>query len=531
VPDNPFFDDATGDVSLDAISDGAGDSWERPYPEFEPQSCSPLFNQDELVIYEIEIEPHVWLALQDRWLNWSTYYDQGQDPKDWHPLLEFRYKTQTIHDASIRLKGNVQNWHSSPDKMQFTFSFREEDSNGRFMGLRKVHLDAPHNDPTMIRERLAASFLAEFQVPTPCVNSAALYVNGEYYGLFSNVEFVDKEFLKRNFGQYSNGNLYKYDEKKTNESSPDTSDLDAFMSEMTSDEAEELLDVEMLLRFLAGEAIMPQNDGYFVGGTNFYVYHHPAWGMVMIPWDMDYSFETAPVDADPVSYEVPWGLGKWPAFRAVMADPVHVSRYKMLLAEGVDLYGVDSLRRRIDGFVEQTAAYVEEDQNKPFSTVDHLIQLELLRIYVDDRREFLVQWLRDEGIEIGHQELVSGGWSILFGYARMTWQAAQDDCVRKGGELFVPGNQGEQDEIAAHAMGLVKDNWWIGANRHLVPGTWTDATGSVLNFTAWGPDQPNGTEEQQCVVLDTGMGGLWNDKECDGYSLPYICRRPVPTKQ
>jgi hypothetical protein len=482
-------------------------------------------------MYEIEIDSDSWNALQDRWQNWRVYEDQGLETKDWHPLIEFRYKNQVIRNASVRLKGNAQNWHASPAKMQFTFSFREVDPKGRFMGMRKVHLDAPHNDPTMLRERLAAAYLARFGVPTPCVNSAVLYVNGEYYGLFSNIEFVDQEFLQRNYGVHDGGNLYKYIEKKTNESDPDTSDLDAFMSDMTAEEAEELLDIDQFLRLLAGEAIMPQHDGYFVGGTNYYVYNHPVWGMVVIPWDMDYSFEAEPWDVDPISYRVPWGLGKGPAFTAVMGVPANVVRYVELLTEGVAFYEVAWLLARIDDFSEQVANYVEEDWNKPFSTELHRTHVAELRAYVQMRHAYLTQWLRDTGSLTGYRELISGTWSILFGHTRLSWLAAQNDCLSQGGELFVPWDQSEQDEVSAYAKSLSKMDWWIGANNMLVPGLWTDATQFELQYMRWGPGQPNGDGDQRCAVLDLQMGGLWNDRECDGYSLPYICRRLLPDKR
>ena len=37
-------------------------------------------------------------------------------------------------------------------------------------------------------------------VPASCVNNARLVINGEFYGLYANIEFLDEELLERLFG-------------------------------------------------------------------------------------------------------------------------------------------------------------------------------------------------------------------------------------------------------------------------------------------------------------------------------------------
>ena len=78
--------------------------------------------------------------------------------------------------------------------MQFIVSFNETDPNGRNQGLRKLVFDAPWYDRTLMHERLAFPIFEARGLPYSCVNSTRLNINGAYYGLFTNVERLDKEY-------------------------------------------------------------------------------------------------------------------------------------------------------------------------------------------------------------------------------------------------------------------------------------------------------------------------------------------------
>ena len=104
----------------------------------------------------------------------------------------------------IRLKGQ-SSWAEviqagdNPPKMQFVISFNEVDTNARFHGLRKVELDMPRIDPSYLRQRVALAYLRALGVPAQCANSGRLTINGAYYGLYTNIERPDVEFVQRVF--------------------------------------------------------------------------------------------------------------------------------------------------------------------------------------------------------------------------------------------------------------------------------------------------------------------------------------------
>ena len=111
-------------------------------------------------------------------------------------LAEFRYGNEVITNALIRLKG-WSSWrqavHDDPPKLQFVIAFNEVDDNGRFHGLRKIELDMPRIDQTYLRQRVSLAYLRALGLPAQCANNARLFINGAFYGLYTNLERPDKD--------------------------------------------------------------------------------------------------------------------------------------------------------------------------------------------------------------------------------------------------------------------------------------------------------------------------------------------------
>lgn len=73
-------------------------------------------------------------------------------------------------------------------------------------GHQTFQLNSALRDPSMIREVLAYEMAGTY-FPTPKANFVKVYINDEFYGLFTNVETTESTFLTSNFGQ-NNGALY-----------------------------------------------------------------------------------------------------------------------------------------------------------------------------------------------------------------------------------------------------------------------------------------------------------------------------------
>jgi len=511
--DDDIDDDDVGDDDSDDDSDDDDDL---------PRECPDIYDQDVIPVFEVEISQDVWDQIVYEYQHWRELEEQGLPIKNYYPLLSFRYEDEVIDDAMIRLKGSPESsWDNT--KMQFKISFNEFDPGHRFHGLRKLNLDAPINDPTMLRERLGMALFQDIGVPAACVNHARLVINGEYYGLFVNIENVDKEFIQRNFGNDDEGNLYKYTRLETNEEIGDTSDMDQFMNDPDISTLEEIVDLEEAILEWACEAVIPQMDGFFVGGINYYMYNHPKRGFIFIPHDMDYCFEVGDFNADLITYEVGWGLGKPQQFLTVIADPEWYLKYLDAVDTALLAYDVETLHSRLDLWAQQIADSIDEDPNKNFTTEEHIDQVQTLRTFIEDRAYFVALWLNCKRGE-GEYEIVDwGDQRFCFWHTQCSWENALDFCESMGGSLAVPTDGAEQNFLVSEAFGLLADDWWTGANDIEDEGVWTDPNGVELTYLPWAPDQPNGNETQNCVVIDQNLGGFWNDKHCQEV-YPSICR-------
>ncbi len=77
------------------------------------------------------------------------------------------------------------------------------DKNQNHQGYKKLKLSTALRDPSSIREVLGFQIARKY-MPAPEANYANVSINGNYYGLFVNVEAVDQNFLEKQFGSSDN---------------------------------------------------------------------------------------------------------------------------------------------------------------------------------------------------------------------------------------------------------------------------------------------------------------------------------------
>lgn len=327
--------------------------------------------------------------------------------KQYRPAT-FRYNGETA-DAMVRLKGN---WSWRCEKMQFVISFNEVDPNGRFHGLRKLVLDAPWYDPSMLAERLGFSFMKRHGVPWSCVNNAKLMLNGQYYGAFANVERLDKEYLQRHFpGTDADGNLYDGGvELTTNETVNDVSRRDALMAATNLATIDSLVDLDQAVKVWAGSAMLPDPDSYWAGvEINYYLYDHPTRGFLWFPYDMDLTMRQGVmnattstvqigvqpqiVNADPFTYQNPdWG--REALYQTVMSDATWCNRFLAELRNACEAYDVALMTNELDTWAAQIADAVAQDPNKLFTDQNHLDGVATLKAFMPQRLAFVNSWLQ-----------------------------------------------------------------------------------------------------------------------------------------
>jgi hypothetical protein len=399
--------DSGHDATVEAVP-GA----QEPPPDT-PLPCPDLYDPERLPTIAIEISAEEWAAIEHEYVDWARRESEGLDVKPYHPLLSFEVDGEEASDVSIRLRGNP-GWSWNGEKMQFAIAFNHQDPDARFQGLRKLVLDAPYYDPSILRERMAQHILGHFGQDRFCVNHARLVVNGDYYGLYANVESPDREALERLYGDaHADGNLYRYDiragtfDKKTNESDPDMSDLEALYSAETWHQVEALTEPGQRMAFAAADGALPNRDGFWVGSINFQWYNHPERGFILLPWDLDYALDVNGRDSelDPLGPRVD-SYGLTTIFDWGLTDVDAAADFEAQLVLATSTWDAELWQGDLDRWSDQIRRAVADDPRHPVSTAEWQDTVTTLREHLADRPAWL-----EQRMTCASDDQDSDGWS------------------------------------------------------------------------------------------------------------------------
>ena len=379
-PDGPAGSDSAGGAD---VLPGTDTGTEEPPSD---DGCPAIYAQDVLPSFDLELSRAEWAGLQA---------DYASGVKQWHPASfngTVDGEVVTIPDAAVRLSGNPGFSWIGP-KMQFAVSFTQTNPDQRYHGLRKLKLDASWYDPSFLRDRLAYAYLRDLGVAAPCANNATLSINGEMYGLYKNVEFPDQEYLQRVMGREdSTGVLWKYGSvPSVNEDQADPQHVADFWAHPEVAWQEAYTDLDGNLREWAGEALVPQDDGYWCCNHNFYLYEHPSEGMQFLPWDMDYTFDSAPYFADPDTFYR--DSNTQPHLDAVAADSTWGPRWVAALGEATDAYDPDVAEARVGAWSAQIADAFAADPQTTISPGAHADAIARLPGWIRSRAAFMRSWV------------------------------------------------------------------------------------------------------------------------------------------
>lgn len=220
---------------------------------------------------------------------------------NYHPAT-FVYDGKVHEHVGVRYRGQTSRAYKKKclkvrfgDGDLFTGSF--------YNGLRSINLQAMWADKSYLREKLANDMFKKLGVAYCETRHVLVYINGEYWGLFLEMEAPSRRFLKRN-GRDDTGNLYKaYNtgtgtsgfEKKTNESDGSKADLASFLygiNNTPESQIEDFLntrtDVESQITYNAVNSVINNSDQ---PAKNYFLYHDPTsdeWEM--FPWDLDLTY-------------------------------------------------------------------------------------------------------------------------------------------------------------------------------------------------------------------------------------------------
>jgi CotH kinase protein len=270
---------------------------------------------DDTVLHEIRlsINSRDWEALRANPLE-DTYY-----PAD------LRWRDEVVRNIGVRSRGTGSRSGLKPG---LRVDFDRYATGQKFRGtLKSVVLRNNTQDASGLHERISMLFFRRMGVSAPREAHTRLYVNNEYFGLYTIVESVDKAFLNRVNGD-DGGYLYKYDynlgdkpwyfedrgsdpalyvpspfKPETHEFDPRPEKIAELVAIVRDGGAnfrstiEPILDPEQFIRHIAIEIFLADKDGFNgdVGMNNFYLYRFENKEMFQfIPWDKSETFKDGP---------------------------------------------------------------------------------------------------------------------------------------------------------------------------------------------------------------------------------------------
>ena len=309
---------------------------------------------------------------------------------------QVRFAGRTYGPVGVRLKGqnSFQPITAKPSLRILVDKYHDD---ARLFGLKDLTLNNMDDDLSMMHERLAYWIARQAGVPASRATHALLTVNGQFYGLYTNVETVKKKMVGRWFAD-AEGPLFEatdvdfapaYVGQYALESGPDDRHLLVGVANaLTAPSADQAItvagnyaDLDRFRRFWALCSIVGQFDSfpYSNPGDDYHVYADPTSGrLAFIPWGMDESFYSG-------SYHVSSNVASILARRCKESPAcyqAYVDEVWDLLAM-TEAIGLAAERVRVR---DQIAPHVLRDTRKPYTDQEVAASQQALYWFITERR-------------------------------------------------------------------------------------------------------------------------------------------------
>ncbi len=374
---------------------------------------------DESIIREIYLEfsqANYWQLLEDN-------YDSGADLAATltmdgiiYPNVGVRFKGQTSYIM-------IENF----DKKSFNISMDFQDPNQHLMGYTTLNLNNCFQDESFLREFL---YLHQIRNHTPASKAAfvRLYINGESWGLYPNVQQLNKLFIEEWFLE-TNGSRWRADDPDggfgggmggpqwgdgtaaLNYLGTDTVNYQEYYTLKGSDQINpwddlvntcdilvntpiaeiettlpQILDIDRTLWFLACEILFSDDDSYiYKGKMDYYLYWEELTGR-MVPHEFDgnsilgqQNLNWSPFyHAENVNYPLLNRMLQVPAWRQR-----YLAHMRILLADLINANEINGLINEYGDFID---AEVLADTKKLYTYNQFLTEQNTLISFLNTRR-------------------------------------------------------------------------------------------------------------------------------------------------
>lgn len=493
----------------------------------------------------------------------------------------------SLFPVGVRLKGSAS---FLPIDRKPAFKIRFDGrcgSSRRFFGRTGLTLNNLAQDRSSVREVLGYLVYRAAGVPAPRAGYARVWLNGVPYGIYADVENVDRDFLARHFddadGPLYEGGLdvdlrpddlwaFELDEGE----SPQRSELAELIARTQEDGdaifygPDALVDRSAFLRLLAASAVTGDWDGYWKP-NNYRVYYEPTARLwYLLPWGLDQAwyFERTAFD----------GVGL--LIQKCMSSRRCLREYLAELERAVAMAEWLALDHQLERAVGLIGADVEADDRRPYPIeevewarralpIRIAITLERVRSQLgclgadagaggdpldadgdghpacrsdcDDGDPAIRPGAEEACDGVDHdcdglvadsvhcpcQPLEVGGAHFTLCTLSLRWEYAREACLSQGGDLAWLDDAEQNFALWQAAKPSFARHWLIGLNDRGSEDQYRWADGSAPSFIHWHWPEPNNVGDEDCGELGGQADSGWNDINCLT-PRPFICRLPEP---
>ncbi len=255
------------------------------------------------------------IELKFAFADWDNRLDTAAVGAEGYTIaLWCKINGQRFDSVGVKYKGNssfkVTN-KKNPLHIELNYIKKQD-----YQGFKDIKLSNSFADPTFVREQLSYTILSNYMDVSDC-NQAQVIINGQYYGLMTNIEAVNKAFLKNRWGS-NNGtfikcnpiespggssglpslvflgkdsSLYqKHYELKSNTGWKHLVNLIDTLNNYPT-QLPKVLDIDRTLWMLAYNNLFVNLDSYSGAfAQNYYLYRDKTNRFLPIPWDLNMSF-------------------------------------------------------------------------------------------------------------------------------------------------------------------------------------------------------------------------------------------------
>ena len=341
------------------------------------------------------------------------------------------YDGVTYSNVGVRFRGNTSyTTIGTSQKKSFGVETNFVDPNLNIDGYNDFKFNNAHQDPTFMREVLY-NRMARRHIPIAKGNYIHLYLNNVDWGIYPNIQNVDKNFLDEwwtsndgarfratteNTGtpggswgdgtagmNYLGANIASYQTYYSLKSNDVVVDpwqklVDACYSLSTataanSETVKTKIDVDKVLWHLACENIFTDDDSYVMKGKmDYMVYYEPETGRTTsIEYDGNSSFVTT------AATSASWGpfknvtVANYPLLYKLVNIPEwrqrYLAHYRTILTETFTTANATTL---VDELNAQISALVAADPKKLYTTAQYTSGVPALKTFVTNRRAYLL---------------------------------------------------------------------------------------------------------------------------------------------